>query len=82
MSEVYEAALRRHTPVTAWEFDRDAAVVAAATEMAGFRMPDFNAHAFGLAAFCEELAQQKADAGECDIVWATFHQLAAKLRAP
>jgi hypothetical protein len=82
MSEVYDAALRRHTPVTAWEFDRDAAVVATATEMAGFRMPDFNAHAFGLAAFCEEIAQQKADAGECDIVWATFHKLAARLRAP
>lgn len=81
MSEVYEAALQRHTPRSAWEFDRDAAVVAHATEMATFRVPDMNAHAYGLAAFCEELARQKADAGECDIVWAVFHKLAARLRA-
>lgn len=82
MSAAYEAALRRHTPVPDWDFDRDAAVVAHATEMASFHVPDMNAHAYGLAAFCDEIARQKASAGECDIVWATFNQLAARLRAP
>ena len=69
----------------AWCLDderRDAAVQAGVTEYYTFTMPSLNAHAFAFAAFCEEVARQKAAAGECDATWATFAQMAQRLRAP